>query len=700
MTESIRGTDGGAAFAIGGQLLPQPSRRIAFASSLGLHLLAVSLALAFDRAREGEPYAAPTVAEAAAAEGLEITWYRPADLLPAVSPAAAADNPPRSGAQGVVKLQQSIEAASPDPDSLRQTIVNGPPAIRIEEDVETANMLARAPGGESRRQRFELADNPRQAPQSLAPPDLAPPRIDVGAAYGELAAMREIERMRYLPGEQRKREAERQALEAAPAPAVAGASPEARLAALGIVAPMRYQPGETANGLPARTALDAPAPPKILAETVHRIDPSPFQRIGKLRYEAEEPRAAAPQREALAVAPAVAAAAPRVPDAADAGIDAALFQRIEPLRYEAGGAASASGSRTAAARRAVGETNAPAPPEIHAGGADGSPASPGGAGVDPSSLQAIARLRFQQWGGGAERQAPGRRAIGTIGAASAPPRRLPGLSDLSGAPYGFGQAGSALAGGGPPPPPGGGGTAERNLAVVGLDPGKRLPQAIPRGRRKGSFSGGPEPGSGSGGTQTARLHVPNLTIGGRPRTEAALAAVPAPDAAENLRRLGAFRGADALLTFRASAPAGGRAPEAIDPDRPFRGRPSYSLAIDMPNITGASGSWRLQFAEIDGATEQGKLAAPVPRVKVDPRYIREAVEERIEGEVVLHCIIQRDGAIGKLQVVRGIDDRLDAGALTALSKWRFDPARKYGRPVAVEAVVRIPFHVGPATARR
>ena len=69
MPQSIRETGSGAAFTVGGQLVPQPVRWRTFAGSLGLHLLAVLTALALDRSTAGEPYSPPTVAEAAAAEG-------------------------------------------------------------------------------------------------------------------------------------------------------------------------------------------------------------------------------------------------------------------------------------------------------------------------------------------------------------------------------------------------------------------------------------------------------------------------------------------------------------------------------------------------------------------------------------------------------------------------------------------------------
>ena len=189
-------------------------------------------------------------------------------------------------------------------------------------------------------------------------------------------------------------------------------------------------------------------------------------------------------------------------------------------------------------------------------------------------------------------------------------------------------------------------------------------------------------------------------IGGRPRTQDSIAANPASATVEDLQRLAVSRSTTDLPTFRAATVAVDTPPELIDPDRPFRNKPSCSLAINMPNITSYSGSWQLQFAEIGQETEQGILSAPTPRVKVDPRYVREAVEEQIEGEVILHGVIQQDGTMAKLQVIRRLDDRLDASALSALSKWRFDPAQKYGHAVAVEAVVRIPFQLSPAIAQR
>jgi len=45
--------------------------------------------------------------------------------------------------------------------------------------------------------------------------------------------------------------------------------------------------------------------------------------------------------------------------------------------------------------------------------------------------------------------------------------------------------------------------------------------------------------------------------------------------------------------------------------------------------------------------------------------------------------------------VRGIDERLNANAMSAFKEWKFEPATREGHPVDLEAIVHIPFHAPP-----
>ena len=67
------------------------------------------------------------------------------------------------------------------------------------------------------------------------------------------------------------------------------------------------------------------------------------------------------------------------------------------------------------------------------------------------------------------------------------------------------------------------------------------------------------------------------------------------------------------------------------------------------------------------------------------------MNEHIDGEVVLYAIIRKDGSIDSIQLVRGLDPRLDKAAMDALTQWKFQPGARAGVPVDLEAVIHVPF---------
>jgi TonB family protein len=135
--------------------------------------------------------------------------------------------------------------------------------------------------------------------------------------------------------------------------------------------------------------------------------------------------------------------------------------------------------------------------------------------------------------------------------------------------------------------------------------------------------------------------------------------------------------------------------KATDLDKQvFGGRKFYSMALNMPNLNSAGGSWVVRFAELKDATPSGELLAPVATQKVDPEYPLELMRRNVEGTVALYAVIHSDGHVSDVKVLRGVNDRLDEYAMAALSRWHFQPATKNGTAVALEAVVMIPFKTG------
>jgi protein TonB len=134
----------------------------------------------------------------------------------------------------------------------------------------------------------------------------------------------------------------------------------------------------------------------------------------------------------------------------------------------------------------------------------------------------------------------------------------------------------------------------------------------------------------------------------------------------------------------------------MPPEKILSGKEVYTMHVNAPNFTSASGSWILNFAQLDENANppfkpKGVLSGPVATHKVDPKYPPALIAEHIKGQVILYAIIRKDGSIDSIQLVRSLDPQLDHNAIEALAQWKFQPGTRAGAPVDIEAVVYIPF---------
>lgn len=239
------------------------------------------------------------------------------------------------------------------------------------------------------------------------------------------------------------------------------------------------------------------------------------------------------------------------------------------------------------------------------------------------------------------------------------------------------------------------------MAIVGLDPSKTVDIPKPPPPREAGFSAGPKPNPDgeSAPASKAILTVPGLYASGGPKDVRPLTAADlAPTSEKNL--LAAMGGTPHP---RPAPPPGPKAPHvSSSPDPRMNGRFVYMMAIQMPNVTSFSGSWMVWFAEhepLPGAPP-ADMRPPEPMRKVDPKYIADAANERVEGIVRLTAVIRKDGTIDDVELLKHLDNRLDQSAEEALAKWRFEPARRDGQPVDVDAVFEIPFRLAPRSSAR
>lgn len=97
-------------------------------------------------------------------------------------------------------------------------------------------------------------------------------------------------------------------------------------------------------------------------------------------------------------------------------------------------------------------------------------------------------------------------------------------------------------------------------------------------------------------------------------------------------------------------------------------------------------------AEVDRGSGRGTgVSAPVPIHKVAPEYSKAARKAKLEGTVLLAIVVDIDGTTRNIRVLRSLGMGLDEKAIEAVSKWRFRPGYKEGKPVPVQANVELSF---------
>ena len=86
----------------------------------------------------------------------------------------------------------------------------------------------------------------------------------------------------------------------------------------------------------------------------------------------------------------------------------------------------------------------------------------------------------------------------------------------------------------------------------------------------------------------------------------------------------------------------------------------------------------------------GDFQAPQKLRTVTPAYPELARQARVQGVVVLECVIDPSGRVADVKVLRG-HPLLESAAADAVRQWLYTPTRLNGVPVAVLLTVTVRF---------
>jgi TonB family protein len=114
--------------------------------------------------------------------------------------------------------------------------------------------------------------------------------------------------------------------------------------------------------------------------------------------------------------------------------------------------------------------------------------------------------------------------------------------------------------------------------------------------------------------------------------------------------------------------------------------PHVSAAQETPKASAGPG--------IDQPLRVGGAVLPPKRILGDrPVYTEIARKARVQGVVILQTIIDEQGNVTDIKVLKGLPMGLDQAAMDAAWTWKFEPATFEGQPVKVYYVLTVNFQL-------
>jgi hypothetical protein len=122
----------------------------------------------------------------------------------------------------------------------------------------------------------------------------------------------------------------------------------------------------------------------------------------------------------------------------------------------------------------------------------------------------------------------------------------------------------------------------------------------------------------------------------------------------------------------------------------------YTVFLPMPTV-----NWTLQYCQQDDSQPKPNASANSRTIQMDTGLIPpDPIEEfdfrrmaipadKVGKVIVLKGMIREDGFVEDIKIFQGVQKDMDEISLAALSKWKFIPARRAGKPVAVQILVGI-----------
>lgn len=137
---------------------------------------------------------------------------------------------------------------------------------------------------------------------------------------------------------------------------------------------------------------------------------------------------------------------------------------------------------------------------------------------------------------------------------------------------------------------------------------------------------------------------------------------------------------------------------AIEALRQWRFKPGTKDGKPVPVLVEVEMSFALRDLgpRLDSAeVYRPGIGVTAPRLVADAEaaYTDDAVRERVQGTVLIECVVRTDGTVGHMRVKQPLHPQLDASALKAVGKYRFAAGTRGGYPVPVQVTIEVVFRI-------
>jgi TonB family protein len=131
----------------------------------------------------------------------------------------------------------------------------------------------------------------------------------------------------------------------------------------------------------------------------------------------------------------------------------------------------------------------------------------------------------------------------------------------------------------------------------------------------------------------------------------------------------------------------------------LKGKKIYTIYLPMPDK-----NWILQYCARESSAASQDRERPSVEIRLESPIVPPAAVEQFDFRrppvsesdanrretIILQGVIGEDGSVGELKVLQGLHETVDQAALAAFSRWKFRPAQRSMKPIAVEILVGIP----------